>query len=173
MMHMTPDDIEREAEEHYAGREASVPFNTNVLRGLFHGAAGLTDAERDPEPQSAEPVEQCDECESTGQNCWAHGGRERSWGEPAGARDADGFLRLKGTATGEMAPSREPRTWPKLTDQSDDDLPDVVQIIDGPDHAEIWRRCSPDGVLYSDGQSGMTLAELRTIGDVHEVLGDA
>lgn len=75
--------------------------------------------------------------------------------------------------TPEFAPPREPRTWPKLTDQSDDDLPDVVQIIGGPRHAEVWRRYSPDGVLYTDGPSATTLAELRTMGEVREVLGDA
>lgn len=44
---MTPDDIEREAEEHYARREASVQHNIDILRGLFHGAAGLLKAERE------------------------------------------------------------------------------------------------------------------------------
>lgn len=67
----------------------------------------------------------------------------------------------------ELAPPREPRTWPKLDDQSDDDLPDAV-TVDG----EVWRRVSSGGVLFSDGTSGMTLAELRTTGDVTEVFDD-
>ncbi len=79
-------------------------------------------------------------------------------------------FRVERSVTVEMAPPREPRTWPKLTDQNDDDLPDVVQLLGSPNHAEFWRRYSPDDVLYSDGTSGMTLAELRMLGEVREVL---
>lgn len=66
----------------------------------------------------------------------------------------------------EMAPPREPRTWPKIDKPDDDDLP---QVIDVEGHGR-WRRCSVDGVLFTDGESGTTMGELMTWGDVREVL---
>lgn len=76
------------------------------------------------------------------------------------------LLASHGPLTVEFAPPREPRTWPKLTDQSDDDLPDVVDV----EGRGRWRRHTPEGVLYGDGDSFTTLAELRTMGEVREVL---
>lgn len=79
---------------------------------------------------------------------------------------------LTGSVTVEFAPPCEPRIWPKLDGHEFDSLPDAV-TVDDDDHRGVWRRCSPKGVLYSDGMTGMTLADLRELGDVREVLGDA
>lgn len=66
--------------------------------------------------------------------------------------------------TPEFAPPREPRTWPKL-ENSISDLPDVIEVhLSG-----TWKRRA-GSTLFEQGETWRTLAQLRELGDVTEVL---
>lgn len=76
-----------------------------------------------------------------------------------------------GVVTVEFAPPREPRTWGRIIDDTPaDELPDIVRVAraSGP---EIWA-LDRNGVYFRKGDGvGLTLVELRTLGEVAEVLG--
>jgi hypothetical protein len=73
-------------------------------------------------------------------------------------------LHDEGSVTVEFAPPREPRVWPKL-EATISDLPDVVEV----DRAGTWRRRA-GSTLFQQGETWRTLAQLRELGEVREVL---
>lgn len=210
----------RNAIGHFHTNQHADPTTCSGCGGTVKHFTPLTVVEVDPEPQPAD-VEQCYECETTGQNCWAHrkadfyngpepdpsqpvvlrlpevpegaealvgrktGWRwlpysEDGWQNGAGMGDADW---AEGTfaevlaiehpdgVTLEFAPPREPRTWPKL-DPTPSEVR-TVQIIGGPNHAEVWRRDAGMSLFRPAGEpdgAALSLAELRELGDVREVI---
>lgn len=66
--------------------EPLTPEGAEALRvraGFAVAPVGLGPVPMDRSADGVPEVEQCDDCETTGQNCWAHGGHERSWGRGA------------------------------------------------------------------------------------------
>lgn len=104
------------------------------------------------------------------------GGHPRaSWRHPSGAlvtlgevldnEAADG----DGSVTVEMAPPREPRTWPKLRLYEDIDLPLQVDLV-RETGVERWVITADRRRYVRVGSPALTLAELCTLGEVREVL---
>ena len=78
-----------------------------------------------------------------------------------------------GSVRAEMAPPREPRTWPKLDAVPEiDDLPDMVEVSGW----RWWRVTEMDGTGSRYNRPGelfhRTLQQLRELGEVREVLDD-
>lgn len=69
----------------------------------------------------------------------------------------------------EVAPPREPRTWPQLDPEWEPNLP-VHAKVDGYDG--VWLRLGPDDCFVQPGSQPRTLAGLRVLGDVTEVFDE-
>jgi hypothetical protein len=79
-------------------------------------------------------------------------------------------LEREGSVTVEMAPPREPRTWAPI--ETEDDDPDVVDVYgrDATLPPERWHRMAGSAFYEREGCADRTLAGLRELGKVREVL---